>query len=351
MASVRVVAGVVENARGQLLLAQRPRGAHLAGLWEFPGGKIEPGEDAHTALARELHEELGIVVHASVPLAGAVPVQVNEVTLEFRRVTQFSDAALAVAAASRSEATPKNQPLGASGVGLEGQALRWVAPLRVHRLCMPPADRPIAKLFGLAPQYVITPEPPVAGGSTRRAWLNALENSVKTCIAVPPAGGTATRGALVLLRAKHTPLAQLHAIAALARDIVAHHGGEILLQDDLELCQRWRFGGVSLTRAALLRTHKRRVPPELWLAASCHNAAELAHAHVIGCDFATLAPVLATATHPGAPHLGWAHAADMIATTPALPVYALGGLAASAFAQARAAGAVGIAGISGFWQG
>ncbi|MEO8959795.1 MAG: NUDIX domain-containing protein, partial [Rudaea sp.] len=57
---IHVVAGVLRDAHGNVLLAQRPQGKHLAGLWEFPGGKCEPGESPEAALRRELHEEIGI---------------------------------------------------------------------------------------------------------------------------------------------------------------------------------------------------------------------------------------------------------------------------------------------------
>ncbi|HET7127399.1 MAG TPA: NUDIX domain-containing protein, partial [Lysobacter sp.] len=57
---VHVVAGVIRDARGRILLARRTEGRDLSGLWEFPGGKVEPGETPEAALARELHEELGI---------------------------------------------------------------------------------------------------------------------------------------------------------------------------------------------------------------------------------------------------------------------------------------------------
>ena len=59
---VEVVAGVIADARGRILLARRTEGRDLAGLWEFPGGKREPGESAESALARELREELGVEV-------------------------------------------------------------------------------------------------------------------------------------------------------------------------------------------------------------------------------------------------------------------------------------------------
>ena len=59
---IHVVAGILRDAQARVLLAQRPAGKHLAGLWEFPGGKCEPGEPPEHALRRELHEEIGVEI-------------------------------------------------------------------------------------------------------------------------------------------------------------------------------------------------------------------------------------------------------------------------------------------------
>ena len=65
---IHVVAGALFDAHGRVLIAQRPAGKHMAGGWEFPGGKVEPGETPRAALIRELQEELGIDVHEAAPL-------------------------------------------------------------------------------------------------------------------------------------------------------------------------------------------------------------------------------------------------------------------------------------------
>ncbi len=315
-----VAAGLIVNTRGEYLLAQRPRGKAHAGLWEFPGGKIEEGEDAASALARELKEELDLELLSSAPYGVYTHIYAKEevaLTLTVLRVMAW-------------RGTP---------VGLEGQAHRWVSPARIHRLQMLSADRPIALELGLPDTLLITPEPPPpgAGGGARRIWLSALERAL-------------LRGhKLVLLRVKQSPLIAQHAIAALARDLVKQHGAEIMLQDDAELCERWRFGGVSLTSKALACSKKRLLPAELWLSASCHSSAELSLANAIGCDFATLSPVLPTLSHPGAPKLGWPRVTEYLSAQ-SLPVFALGGLAATDLAVAKAAGAWGIAGISAFWS-
>jgi 8-oxo-dGTP diphosphatase len=301
-------------------MAQRPIGKAHAGLWEFPGGKIELGESPMQALQREIKEELDLTV-----------CEANSIGTYLHR-----DAELTLHLHAFEVHSWRGQPLG-----LEGQAKRWVAAARVHRLMMPSADRPIARDLGLPREYLITPEPPdaLAGSAQRRAWLEGLERSVK---------GAHGRK-LVLFRAKHSALQKLNVIAALARDIAAHHGAEILLQDNLELAQSWRFGGVSLTSQALNRSSKRNLPIEMWLAASCHSTDELAHAEKIGCDFVTLAPVQVTQTHPNQAALGWEQF-TAICQQVKMPVFAMGGLRATDWPQAQSVGAWGIAGISGFWQ-
>jgi thiamine monophosphate synthase len=84
------------------------------------------------------------------------------------------------------------------------------------------------------------------------------------------------------------------------------------------------------------------------LAASCPNAEELQMAHEVGADFVTLSPVLPTQSHPGAAHLGWERAEELIAQA-AMPVYLLGGRTTDHLETARSIGAQGIAGISGLW--
>lgn len=126
---IHVAAGVLVDDQGRVLLAQRPAGKHLAGMWEFPGGKLEPGETVAQALARELHEELGIAVLASAPLV-SVPWHYGEKTLllDACRVTAWLG-------------TPQS---------LEGQALRWAAPDTIDPGTLAPADRAILAACKLA---------------------------------------------------------------------------------------------------------------------------------------------------------------------------------------------------------
>jgi 8-oxo-dGTP diphosphatase len=119
---LRVVAGVLRDACARVLIAQRPAGKHMGGYWEFPGGKIASGESAQAALARELHEELGVRLrrcHRLLQLQHEYPDR--SVELDGLIVEDY-------------EGVP---------VGLEGQALKWVRAEELGNEALLPADRPI----------------------------------------------------------------------------------------------------------------------------------------------------------------------------------------------------------------
>ena len=102
----RVVAGALVDRRGSVLIAQRPTGKWGAGRWEFPGGKVEAGEDEETAVRRELAEELGVTVHAARRL-GEVEHDYGDRSVQ-----------LSLWLVLRHDGEPR---------GLDGQALRWVS--------------------------------------------------------------------------------------------------------------------------------------------------------------------------------------------------------------------------------
>lgn len=119
---IEVAAGVLTDARGRVLLLQRLPGKHLAGLWEFPGGKLEPGESVQRALARELDEELGIEVLTATPLLSLIwDYPAKTVHLHAFQVTAWCGEVRA----------------------REGNPVRWVALADMDTAVMPPADAPI----------------------------------------------------------------------------------------------------------------------------------------------------------------------------------------------------------------
>lgn len=303
---IHVMAGVIENAAGEILIARRADKAHQGGLWEFPGGKREPGETPVAALRRELEEELGIAVQVCRP-----QIQIHhdygdkQILLDVWRVTGFAGEAH----------------------GREGQPVRWVKPEDLPSFEFPAANRPIVSAARLPERYWITPEP-----VNTSAWLEQLTRVLDSGVR------------LVQLRAKTLNEAALCALAEPFAALCRAYGARWLLNGEPKLAQALGADGVQLSAARLMDLTSR--PAGLmWLAASCHNAAQLAQAEAIGCDFACLSPVLATTSHPEAEPLGWANFAELIQPV-ALPVYALGGLSAVELEQAWSSGAQGIAGIT-----
>jgi 8-oxo-dGTP diphosphatase len=125
---VLVSAVALIDADGRVLLAQRPEGKSMAGLWEFPGGKVEQGETPEAALIRELHEELGIGTWASclAPLTFA-----SHAYADFHLL-------MPLFACRKWEGTPQSR---------EGQALKWVRPSDLRNYPMPAADIPLIPIL------------------------------------------------------------------------------------------------------------------------------------------------------------------------------------------------------------
>jgi 8-oxo-dGTP diphosphatase len=116
------MAGALFDGSGRVLVAQRPPGKHLAGGWEFPGGKLELGEERFDGLKRELHEELGIDVHSGEPLVCYDHQYVDRlITLDLWLVTKYT-----------------GEPYSR-----EGQTLQWVAVADLERTGLLDADKPM----------------------------------------------------------------------------------------------------------------------------------------------------------------------------------------------------------------
>jgi len=131
---ITVVAAVIRDEEGRVLMTKRPEGRHMGGLWEFPGGKIDDGEAPSQALMRELHEELGIEIVIQRPLTFAVHEEPD-----LRILLLFFDAQIS----------------GGEPHGYEGQAVEWVAIQDLPSLPTPPADAELIHL--LANGYTLDP--------------------------------------------------------------------------------------------------------------------------------------------------------------------------------------------------
>lgn len=310
---VHVVAGVLRDASGRILLAQRPAGKHLAGLWEFPGGKCDDGELPIDALARELREEIGIVVESARPLIG-VPYQYpeKEILLDVWQVSAYSG-------------VPQSH---------EGQRLAWVEAGDLDRIEMPPADRPVATALRLPDRYLITPAlPPEDADTLVRGIERACRKGVR----------------LIQLRLPGWSGDRLARLARTTRNLCHSYGAHLLLNADWRLAAVLGLDGVHLPARIAATLVQRPLPSDRWVGVSCHDAAELAQAQRIGADFVTLSPLFPTPSHPDAPPLGWERFAELAATS-TLPIYALGGLEIDDVDAAQVSGGQGIAAIRALWE-
>jgi 8-oxo-dGTP diphosphatase len=309
-ATVEVVAAVIERPDGSFLLAQRPQGKVYAGYWEFPGGKVEPGEPLAAALARELHEELGIGVDLAYPwIVRTYAYPHARVRLNFFRVRAW-----------RGEIH-----------GKEAQQLAWQHVLALEVAPLLPANAPVLRALRLPFEYAITHAEKIGADVQLRLLEERLARGLR----------------LIQVREKGM---QAQTLARFAGAVIAKasaHGAHVLINSDAGLAQRLGADGVHLSSVQLARLARR---PRLdWCAASCHDAADLERAVQLGIDFVVLGPVQPTPTHPDAQALGWDGFGALVRGMP-VPVYALGGMEPCDLENAWRQGGHGIAMVRGSWQ-
>ncbi|OUM08873.1 hypothetical protein BW686_02565 [Pseudomonas syringae] len=311
MKRVHVAAAVIRGADGKILIARRADSQHQGGLWEFPGGKVEAGETVESALARELQEELGIVVMAARPLIKVShDYPDKQVLLDVWEVSAFT-----------------GEPQG-----VEGQPLVWVTSRELPDYEFPAANQPIVAAACLPGEYLITPD-----GLDNIELLRGMQKAI--------AGGIK----LVQLRAPGGYDPKYRDLAVDAAGLCAGKA-QLMLKGPLEWLGDFPSAGWHLTSEQLRKyaSRGRPFPENRWLAASCHDAEELALAEQMGVDFVTLSPVQPTLTHPDAQPLGWERATQLIAGFNK-PVFLLGGVGPAERQRAWESGAQGVAGIRAFW--
>jgi 8-oxo-dGTP diphosphatase len=293
---IDVAAAVILRPDGSFLMARRPPGKLYAGYWEFPGGKIEPGEAPAAAIARELHEELGIDIGAACPwITRVFEYPHGTVHLRFFRVFEWQH-----------EPHPR-----------EGQDIGWQTLDTLVAGPMLPANAPVLASLALPWEYAVTNASQVGAS----AMLSVLEKRL--------AGG------LKLVQIREPDDADSAAFARQAIALAHRYGAKVLTKLPTPGAD-----GIHYTAAQLMALGAR--PAGGLAAASCHTREELERAMRLGLDFAVLGSVKDKAA------LGWKRFAE-IAEDSAIPVYAIGGMTPADLAQARRAGAHGVAMIRGSW--
>ena len=294
----------------EYLLACRPEGKVYAGYWEFPGGKVEAGETLGEALVREIQEELGVTIDNAWPwLFREFTYPHARVRLKFFRVSSW-----------HGEITV-----------IEHSGIVWTkigdTPTVTPVL---PANGPILRALALPSLYAIT---------------NAAENGIETELTrLKDALDSGLR--LVQIRDKTLSRDERKRFTEdVLRLTQTYDNVCVLINDDATLVIETGAQGLHLSSAQLMRSSQR--PAFDWVAASCHTPDELAHATLLGIDFAVLSPVLPTPTHPEAQGIGWESFKQTIEKSP-IPVFALGGMNPETLETAWAHGGHGIAMMRGW---
>ena len=298
---VEVAAAVIQRPDGSFLLAQRPPGKVYAGYWEFPGGKVEPGEPAAVALNRELQEELGIEVERAYPwLARVFTYPHATVRLNFFRVVAW-----------KHDPHPR-----------EDQAIAWQYPGTMPSPMLP-ANAPVLAALGLPVEYAITDTARYGSAGMLERLERRLETGLK----------------LVQLREPGLAPEERRIFCQNAVGRARRYGCRVMVKEPAPGAD-----GLHFTAAQLNSMQKK--PAEGLAAASCHTREELERAMKLELDFAVLGPVREKG---GRPVLGWEGFARIAAGT-SIPLYAIGGLTRADLEDAWRAGAHGIAMIRGAWS-
>lgn len=312
-----VAVGVLINAEGEVLLAQRPENKSWSGWWEFPGGKLEAGESAKDALIRELKEELDVHISAATPWVNFdYEYPKTKVRLAFFLVTAW-------------EGEPK---------GLEGQRFAWTKPDKAAELGeLLPASVPPIRWLSLSPLYAITPD---FNEQVTEQDLNAYldQAMAKGC-------------RLFQFRQPNWPKGPAcKTLKGIFDYLLAqcHARGAILLINSVHPKAWWSSAdGLQLRADDAVLLDKRPIPENKLLGISTHHLADILYAHILNADFIVLGHVKHTASHPGEEPISWS-GFEAMARVAGRPVYAIGGLQADDLQSAREHHAHGVAGISAF---
>ena len=300
--SIEVVVGIIHNSNNEVFIAKRQKNQFMAGYWELPGGKVEPGEDHLSAIKRELFEETGITVK-DCKLVQKIQHIYPEKTINLS-VYSVDDYL--------------SEPLGS-----EGQEITWSSADKFKNFKLLPTMWRIIHKFSLPKFYWITPDNHQSDIVINEC-KKQLANGVK----------------FIQLRSKthldHTYIKKINRLCK-------KNQAKLILNTPNktfnEPCDGWH-----LTSLELMSLKERPVIEEKLIGASTHNIDEALHAENISADYISLSPIEKTLTHPDSPPLGWEDASGIIEKCN-LPVFLLGGMKKNLIEKALSIGAQGVAGI------
>lgn len=314
MKTLRVAIGIVKNELDQLLLTKRADTKHLAGTWEFPGGKVASQESFKMALRRELLEEVGIHITQTRKIIEFnhryddyyIHFQVYEITQYLNKIS-----------------------------AKEGQPIRWVKLKELDEVQFPAANNVIIDALRLPSLYMITDQQ-----FTKDNMLNNVQQQLRNGIR------------LIQYRAHQLTQSEYTATAKVIRELCEQYNATMICNCDLDWIDTITPHGVHLSSKRLRDVYQynnNSSNVKKFFSASCHTKHEIELANQLGVRSILIGPVHYTASHPNAANLKW-EGFNQLCQDSNVPVYALGGISKDQVPLAIAHGAQGIAGISTFYQ-
>ena len=307
---LNVAVGVILNNYGDVLISQRAESADQGGLWEFPGGKLEAGENTYQALKRELFEELGITINLTQPLIKINHQYPNiEVSLDVLTVNSYEGEA----------------------VGIEGQPVKWVPIEELTSYAFPEANTAIVSALQLPTCYPIVD----ASMGTSEQMLEQLECLIDRGFSV------------IQFRAKGMSKTVFKELAKRAVKLSSSRNICLYLNCSLKTATELGATGVHVSSKEAAGLVKPAGKNAISIAVSCHSKEDFANAEKVGANFAVLSPVKKTKSHPNVIPLGWTRFREVVEGV-CLPVYALGGVGEADIDISKKHGGQGVSGIRGF---
>ena len=246
---LHIAVGVIlDQATDKVLVARRPGHVHLGGLLEFPGGKLDPGEDVRNALSRELREELNIsVTRARQLIQIKYDYPGESVLLDVWLVTDWGG-------------TPK---------GMEGQEIMWIRKNALAKSEFPDANQQIITAINLPPVYGITPDLADYGDEFYGRLAKILEKGLR----------------LIQFRSKRLDAQSKRRTLRRIYKLCNEFNCRILINGIADADMLDSAHGLHLTSSDLNSLHERPPGENLLVAASCHSSEEIEQACRLGVDF------------------------------------------------------------------
>ena len=313
MMAQKIALAVVTNEQGEILLTQRKKNTHLAGLWEFPGGKLDQGESFKQALRRELAEEIGITLASCRKL---INFKYNYPDRQLHlQVFQLST--------QQHEVTLK-----------EHQAAQWLQQTQLSSVALPAANQIILNALRMPDIYAIADHDVFAS-----ALLDQVEQQLKAGIR------------LLQYRVHGHPSARIITSGRAIKALCDRYGATMVLNSEWRYWDEIEPHGVHIKSADLARMQQTPAADLAYrvISASCHTPQQAELINSLDIAAVLVGPVQTTLTHPQQRPVGWIGFSKLCARINR-PVYAIGGCRAHDVATAQVYGGHGIAAIRGVMQ-